>query len=65
MKPNAPPKRYKIYVRYKGDTIRTHGWCEGVSVPRIEFVWRIVDEQQLEKIRTNALFELRDVIEMK
>lgn len=65
MKPNATQKRYKILVRYKGDVIRTHGWCEGVSVPRIDFVWRIVDTQQLEKIRSHALFELREVIELE
>lgn len=54
--------RYRIRVRYHGDEIRTHGWCDGVSVPRIDFVWREVSETQLERLRSNPLFEIDSVI---
>lgn len=56
-------KRYRIRVRYLGDEIRTHGWCAGVSVPRIDFVWREVSEEQLEQLKANPLFEIDLVVD--
>lgn len=56
--------RYRIRVRYRGDVCRTHGWCAGVSVPRIDFVWREVSAEQLEQLQSNPMFEIEAVVSL-
>lgn len=54
--------RYRVCVRYDGDEIRTHGYCAGISVPRIDYNWYTVTEEQLEQLRANPLFLIEQVI---
>ncbi|GIW59374.1 MAG: hypothetical protein KatS3mg087_0440 [Patescibacteria group bacterium] len=56
---------YKVLVQYRGDTIRTHGWIAGISVPRIEPVWRVVTGEQLEIIKSHSMFDVFEVIELR